>query len=917
MKTNKKVSLKERVFNLIGIVILIILTFYIMAVVLMRQMIQDNIHIQNEALLRIISDQIQDTVETPVGYISNINELITDQYPMEGAVVTDYLETIQKSYSYVSEIHIVSKDGRIINTAPYDDSLIGDSVVFEPYYKKGLIGEDCWSEVYINSNTGEPSISLSITEEDYLIIMDFDLSALPIMLNEGLFEQVRHIFILDQWGTYVVADDYQKVEARLRYEHFDELEMKDLGTKDGISDQYNVGYKKIEGLNWYIVFEFDNVKNYQKLNAFTIALLALWGIMAIFVYLFLRRYFSDVNGELRILQERAFSFLHNDANPRENNLDQNVDMKFIEISNLNDDFNLMMRIIQERQTEIMMINTNLERTVLERTKDLEEINAQLEEEIQEKECAEEEIRNINESLDQQVKIRTEELEFLNGVLQKSVQLAEQANEDKSKFLSIMSHEMRTPLNGIQGFLQILRTTKLDQEQVEIVSFMDGSTKMLLELINDLLEVEKYSVGKMIFEEETLNLKNILEDSVKQHQALIRNKGLDFVLANSNDPDIYVEVDRMKLQQLVGNLLSNALKFTSRGGIRVSFYVEAGVNKINLHMSISDTGIGIKEEVRQYLFTPFTQADGKIAKEFGGTGLGLTICKEIVSHYGGEIYFESNYGVGTTFFANLLLQKAVKISKNVSQKSMSNTKRRNIIRQYKSVLVAEDNITNQKLMSMYLQKLNIDYVIANNGKEAIEMLRNQDFDLILMDCQMPIMDGFEATRRIRKEFGDSVKIIAMTAYTSKEVQEQCKELGMDEYLSKPIELDKLANIIGTKLKLQDMKKVTEPVDYNERIDEETKLLMQKLPFDYDTCKELVETYIKQMQEGLRVINEMIDQKDFLSMAKKVHELKGASGAARQDAIMKKFEKIEELLVDQRLEDVTGCLKEIKTDQLFKI
>ncbi len=917
MKRKKKASLKNRIFNLIGIVIIIMLSFNILVVVAMRQMVEDNIRIQNEELLRMVTDQIQDTVTTPVGFLGNIRYLISDQYPVESKVVTDYLEIINNSYSYLSEIYIVNQEGHVINAAPYDNTIIGNSIIFEPYYRKGNIGDNYWSEVYISQSTGMPTISFSITEADYMIIANFNLSQLPITLNKGSFDQIRHIFVLDQWGSYIVADDYEKVEARYRYEHFDKLGLKALGTKEGINDQYNVGFKKIEGLNWYILFEFDNVKSYRNLNGFTIILFGFWGLTAIAVYLFLRRYFSDVNSELGILQERAFSFLHSAMNPQEKNNDDYVDMKFLELRNLNDNFDTMMKIILERQTEILTINTNLENMVNERTKDLEEINAQLEEEIQEKECAEEEVRSINESLDHQVKVRTEELELLNGALQQSVQMAEQANEAKSRFLSIMSHEMRTPLNGILGFLQILRTTKLDMEQEEITSLIDGSSKTLLELINDILEVEKYSVGKMIFDEEVVNLWDTLEEEVKKYQFLIKNKGLDFEIENSDNLKVDVEVDRMKLQQLVGNLLSNAFKFTSQGRIKVRFIGEVENNKIGLHMAISDTGIGIKEEDRQYLFSPYTQADGKIAKVFGGTGLGLTICKEIVSHYDGEIYVESIFGEGSTFFVDLNLQKADRVMEHENPNNVNSMEGTTGANQYKNILVVEDNLTNQKLMRMYLQKLKMDYTIADNGLEAVEILRDRAFDLVLMDCQMPIMDGFEATRRIRKELGSSVKIIAMTAYTSKEDQERCMEAGMDEYLAKPIDLDKLAEIMGFPLKLQNMKKVAEPLDYNGRIDREAKLLMNKLPFDYDTCVELVETYVHQMKLGLREIDRIMEQEDSTKLGKKIHELKGASGAARQEILMRRFERMEQLLINKQPEGITAILQEIKSDQLFKV
>ena len=298
MNNKAKTNLKSKIFYLSGIVLLVFILLYIIVVNVMYQMIDKELRSNNESMITIAVDQIQDVVELPVEMIDHVNFLIKDKDALDGQVVTNYLETIQKSYSYFTNIHIISRDGFILNTAPYDPSVIGDSVIYEPYYIKSDFGGQHWSEVYMSADSGTPTLSVTIQKEGYLIVADLDLLSLPINLNQNsYFDEIKNISILDQWGSYIVADNYEKVKARERFELFDILNSNDLASRDNISKKYHIGFRKIENMNWYIVFEFDYSKAYSNLNRFMVALFIIWGLLGSFMINYLRRYFKQVNGE--------------------------------------------------------------------------------------------------------------------------------------------------------------------------------------------------------------------------------------------------------------------------------------------------------------------------------------------------------------------------------------------------------------------------------------------------------------------------------------------------------------------------------------------------------------------------------------------------------------------------------------------
>ena len=476
------------------------------------------------------------------------------------------------------------------------------------------------------------------------------------------------------------------------------------------------------------------------------------------------------------------------------------------------------------------------------------------------------IKNHKGEIIEYIALRTDITELV-----KAKEKAQEAERAKGMFLANMSHEIRTPLNAILGFTQLLEKDEtLSKKAKEYLRIINSSANTLLKIINDVLDLSKLDAGDFAIDYKEFNPNVSFGDIIYLFKAKAKEKNIEYNISLDKLPNCIVS-DEHRLKQVLANLIGNAIKFTPKNG---KIYVDIkklqeNENKVKIKFSIKDTGIGIPKDKQKEIFRAFAQADGSITRKFGGTGLGLTISSRIVRKLGGFIEVDSEEGKGSEFYFVLEFDKCNKdIQKEQKEYKVDiNTKAK--------ILIAEDDKFNQELIKEIFKKWGIETTIVSNGKEAIEEVKKNRYDLIFLDINMPEMSGLEAIKEIKKI--TNIPAIALTANAFKEDRENYLNAGFDDFIAKPVKLDEIQYILNKYLQKEDY----------------IHIIGKSLKLNKDTVKHLVNIYFETVAEDLKHLKNAVEDNNLEEIKKLSHKIKGSSLNLKMDEIAKIAENMEKM------------------------
>ena len=504
--------------------------------------------------------------------------------------------------------------------------------------------------------------------------------------------------------------------------------------------------------------------------------------------------------------------------------------------------------------------------------------------------------------------------------------AQKSAQAKLSFLARMSHEIRTPMNGVFGMAEALSFTALDNEQTDLLDTLKGSAHNLLALLNDVLDFSKMDAGKMTLEQVPVNLSTLSNNIIGTFSHHDENKHLNFITKIDSDLNQLYLSDPTRITQILNNLISNSVKFTHEGTIKIAIdlmerkHSEESVYD-TVRLSVEDSGIGIDNEKQAILFTPFVQADNDVTRKYGGTGLGLSICQEIVHALGGHIKLKSTLGRGSLFYFYLTFKQAPVAEEKVERRRRSLTVSDSTEDRFSElrVLIAEDNLINIKVLCAQLSRLNIVADVAQDGAEALMMHDKIPYDIIISDCHMPVMDGFELAKQLKSRRKEkALWVIAITADALNGSAEKCFAAGFDDYIAKPcpqkVITDKLNNAHRQVLSMQSTDYKTPPT----AAIKSKKHCSQYTLFDLNALLEIndqdailsaniAELFIHTWHQDKLSLQSAIQNKDFENVHALTHKLRGSVKYLCKDSIEKTAKELQILSQTKEVDGVKNTSK----------